>query len=168
MTHFYTLENAVFSYLFIRNFLSPSENAERDCVYLFLFIYFLAELAFIISLLLKIIKIKLFIRLCLLLNMGLIMVCFLLHYDFAGTFFYFINTIVFYFFYTIVLFYHTRKRYIDASADDIKYDKTCVICFEQLDITYLVKFNCHHVFHKNCIENYQEVSHNTSCPVCRC
>jgi hypothetical protein len=133
MTHFYTLENAVFSYLFIRNFLSPSENAERDCVYLFLFIYFLAELAFIISLLLKIIKIKLFIRLCLLLNMGLIMVCFLLHYDFAGTFFYFINTIVFYFFYTIVLFYHTRKRYIDASADDIKYDKTCVICFEQLD-----------------------------------
>ncbi len=164
-----TLENVVFCYLFVRNFFSPSEKSDRDCIYLFLSIYYLTELSFIISLLLKFIKIKTFIRFCLFINIGIISVCLILHHDFEGTFLYVINTLVFFFFHQINYIYHNFKKTLkNASEQDIKYDKTCVICFEELQGTYLVKFKCDHVFHKTCVEHYQLISNDILCPLCRC
>lgn len=60
------------------------------------------------------------------------------------------------------------SNYTIASFSDVKYQDNCVICFEKfMEVDILVKFKCLHIFHKNCIENYNRVSLNYTCPLCR-
>jgi len=43
----------------------------------------------------------------------------------------------------------------------------CLICIENFeDESHLVKLNCNHVFHKNCIKNWI-CNENNKCPICR-
>jgi hypothetical protein len=44
-------------------------------------------------------------------------------------------------------------------------DITCPICMEFLGENMLIKMNCHHIFHSNCILNW--LGQSNSCPVCR-
>jgi hypothetical protein len=60
------------------------------------------------------------------------------------------------------------NNYTIASLNDVKYQDNCVICFEKFrEVDVLVKFKCLHIFHKTCIEEYNNISRNFYCPLCR-
>lgn len=45
-------------------------------------------------------------------------------------------------------------------------DNTCSVCLEEFkDDDILVKLNCNHIFHKECLEPW--LNNNTNCPMCR-
>ena len=44
--------------------------------------------------------------------------------------------------------------------------KNCIICFENFkENEMILKLNCFHIFHKNCIENW--LKKNNNCPICK-
>jgi len=48
-----------------------------------------------------------------------------------------------------------------------KCSEECLICIENFkDESYLVKLNCNHTFHKNCIKNWV-CNESNKCPICR-
>ncbi len=57
----------------------------------------------------------------------------------------------------LMLFSFNKKRNIMEETND------CAICFNSIDINNSYqKWNCSHLFHRNCIENW-----NNGCPTCR-
>ena len=45
-------------------------------------------------------------------------------------------------------------------------DNTCSVCLDEFkDEDVLVKLNCEHIFHKDCLEPW--LNNNRNCPLCR-
>jgi hypothetical protein len=83
--------------------------------------------------------------------------------------------------YNLLLIYHTTRIYynkftfsIDNLLHNINFNtvdnKDCSICLEDFDnskqICQLIQ--CSHLFHKNCIIEWYNISNQFSCPYCRC
>jgi len=55
-----------------------------------------------------------------------------------------------------------------CKKDVERYGNVCCICIEDMsDLSYLVKMNCNHVYHKKCLQDYVKVSKKYNCPTCR-
>ncbi len=56
----------------------------------------------------------------------------------------------------------------EINFKNIKENNLCSICLEEYkkeDV--IIKLNCNHLFHKNCIDNAIEINNLTNCPYCR-
>jgi len=69
----------------------------------------------------------------------------------------------------------TRKNIIVTAPDETKIDvsdRFCSICFdkyhdeEDISISMDPTTECKHIFHKSCITEWMEQSHNNCCPIC--
>lgn len=73
--------------------------------------------------------------------------------------------------YSYFIFNLINKTLYNVNESDFKYDTTsCTIClddFNKRECKNLRRFKCFHIYHTQCIENYQKVSNNMSCPLCR-
>lgn len=84
----------------------------------------------------------------------------------------FLNIITFMVYeYSYCIFNLLNKRLYRVKEGDFKYDTTsCSIClddFDKSECKSLRRFKCFHIYHTQCIESYQKVSNNMSCPLCR-
>ena len=51
---------------------------------------------------------------------------------------------------------------------NIKENNSCSICLEEYKKEdFIIKLNCNHLFHKNCINTAIEINYLTNCPYCR-
>ena len=46
-------------------------------------------------------------------------------------------------------------------------DEECLICFENITYDTVQVLDCNHLFHKNCVINWYNVSTQKDCPICR-
>lgn len=47
-------------------------------------------------------------------------------------------------------------------------ENECPICFEQLDKYNLINYKCKHKFHMTCIGDWELISQDIICPLCKC
>lgn len=82
-------------------------------------------------------------------------------------------------YYSAKIYYKKYKEYtfnIDNLLTNINFDsdkinnKDCSICLEDFDNTKQIcqLVQCPHLFHKNCIISWYNISNQFSCPYCRC
>eukprot|EP00906_Rhabdomonas_costata_P004097 RCo006132 len=55
------------------------------------------------------------------------------------------------------------ERYPDATAEEIRRDPKCIICYDEMTDS-AKKLSCGHIFHKHCLKAWME--RNSKCPLC--
>lgn len=83
-------------------------------------------------------------------------------------------------YYSTKVYYKKYKKYkkdtfnFDSILINIDYDKItekeCSVCLDDFDNTKQIcqLVQCTHLFHKNCIISWYNISNKLSCPFCRC
>jgi len=177
-------QTILFSFLFLKNlyfFIDIGTNTiyndeyyTHKNVFLFLTGYFFIEIGYLCCLCGSIINRNRYVWNCIVTNLIFIMTGFYFSCSLISMKILFLNVFIFlwyeYMGYMISVKLLHRSLY-KVSKDDFKYESCgCSICledFDKEDCGKLSRFKCYHIYHKSCIENYQKVSKNTSCPLCR-
>ncbi len=56
---------------------------------------------------------------------------------------------------------------IKINEDHLSEDLECSICIDKFELEQdVIKLNCNHLFHKNCIKSHL-LNYNNKCPLCR-
>lgn len=59
-------------------------------------------------------------------------------------------------------------KYERIKENDISLGESCVICSDEFEVNfYKRQLECHHVFHKKCIDKWLYQSVKMDCPICR-
>lgn len=185
MDHLFSMENVVLLIMTIKNVLvSLQIHNKTSLFYLLSTIYYFVELILIFCLIGRRVTLDQFIHILTLINAVLFHI--FLHYIslsknpdqeylFDNVIIWAINFLLFSgckVLYNLVKDWNAQT-YL-ASTQDIKFQKECLICLEEMinnisnnQEKELLKYNCDHVFHKICLIDYQKVSKQMKCPVCR-
>lgn len=181
LDHLFSMENVVLSIMTIKNFLVPLQIENKASLfYLLSTIYYFVELILIFCLIGRRVTLLKFVHILTLINAVLFHI--FLHYislsKNPSEEYYFDNVMIwainFLLFSGCKMLYNLVKEWnaqtYPASTKDIKFQKECLICLEDMinkQQKELLKYHCGHVFHKVCLIDYQKVSAQMKCPVCR-
>jgi hypothetical protein len=182
LDHIFSMENVVLLIMSIKNFLVPWQiDNKTSLFYLLSIIYYFVELVLIFFLIGRRVSLLQFIHILTLINAVLFHV--FLHYislsknsdeeySFDNVMIWAINFLLFSGCKVVdKLLKDWNTQTYPASIQDIKFQKECLICLEEMidnrQEKELLKYKCGHVFDKICLMDYQIVSKQMKCPVCR-
>lgn len=182
LDHFFSMENLVLLIMTIKNFLVPLQIDNKTSLFYFLStIYYFVELVLIFCLIGRRITLLKFIHVLTLINAVLFHI--FLHYislmkvpnkeeySFDNVMIWAMNFVLFSGckgLHNLVKEWNAQT--FPASIQDIKFQKECLICLEEMINNRekeLLMYKCGHIFHKICLLDYQIVSKQIKCPVCR-
>jgi len=171
---FLLLKNLYFFIDIGTNNIYHDENYTHKNMFLMIMGYFFIEIGYFSCFCGSFITRKRYVWNCIFTNLIFIMTGIYCGYSLISMKILFLNVFIFlwyeYMGYIINVKLLHRSLY-KVSKDDFKYESCgCSICledFDRNDCSKLSRFKCYHIYHKSCIENYQKVSKNTTCPLCR-